>query len=146
MSPIALPNKQRTPQTTAFAFAFIALGLVIAIVPAAVYAAYEAMPDMVMQCLATAKAEIAMGAAVLILGVIYLLAGQAKVRLIVSGLAIPAAALSLLFPTNFTGLCADQHMSCHMITLPVLIISVVLVAGLGILGILSAVRAVRAGR
>jgi hypothetical protein len=117
-----------------------ALGVLVAIVPIAVYQTYEAMPDMVMQCYATARAEIAAGAGLVVLGIFYFLSKSANVRLVLSVLVAIVAALSLLFPTGWTGLCADAHMECHMITLPVLIVSVVLLWVLAAIGIFTALR------
>jgi hypothetical protein len=102
------------------------LGLAVAIVPILVYQTYEAMPDMEMKCLFTARLEIAAGAGIAALGALYFLFRSAAKRLVVSVLIAAAAALSLLLPTEFTGLCESAHMPCHMITLPVLTVTAVL--------------------
>jgi hypothetical protein len=117
-----------------------ALGVVVAIVPTLIYQTYEAMPDMTMQCLATAHAEIATGAGLAVVGILYFLAKRPQTRLILSVLVAAIAALALLFPTNWTGLCESARMACHMITLPVLIVSVVVLWVLAAAGILTSLR------
>jgi hypothetical protein len=117
-----------------------ALGVVVAVVPILIYQTYEAMPDMTMQCLATARAEIWTGAGLAVVGVLYFLSKSSKVRLILSVIVAVIAALSLLFPTNWTGLCADAMMTCNMITFPVLIVSVIVLWVLAAAGIITSLR------
>ncbi|MDR0852163.1 MAG: DUF4418 family protein [Clostridiales Family XIII bacterium] len=123
-----------------FGIAFFVIGALIAAVPSIIYQVYEAMPDMTMQCLLTARVEIAVGAFIAILGGAYFFSRRYLVRIAAPVLVIIAAAASLLFPTAWTGLCADAHMSCHMLTLPILIVSAVVLTILSTIAIMLAVR------
>ncbi|MDR2089774.1 MAG: DUF4418 family protein, partial [Clostridiales Family XIII bacterium] len=101
----------------------LVIGAAVAVVPRLIYQAFESMDGMIMQCYATANAEIAVGAAIVLFGGLYFFAASAKVRLAASLLAILSAVFALLFPTALTGLCGDAHMACHTLTLPMLIAS-----------------------
>ena len=126
--------------------AVVILGLAVAIVPALIYQTYEAMPNMEMKCFFTARAEIVVGAGIAALGVLYFIFRSASKRLAVSILIAAAALLSLLFPTQFTGLCENAHMTCRMITLPVLTVAAVLLFALAAAGGYFAYRGYRAER
>lgn len=126
--------------------AVIILGLVVAAVPVLIYQSYEAMPGMEMKCLFTARAEIAVGTGITTLGALYFFFRSAAKRLAISVLIAAAALLSLLFPTNFSGLCEDAHMTCRMITLPVLTVTAVLLFVLAAAGGYFAYRGYRAQR
>jgi len=140
MSEVAIVSTKRAGLRP-LGIAIAALGAVTAIVPISVYNAYEAMPHMVMKCLVTSYAEIAVGAAIAVLGVLYFLFQNARRRLIVSAAVAVLAALSLLFPTNFTGLCESEMMACRMITFPVLLVSAILIFAASGVGIVFARRA-----
>lgn len=134
----AVTNTERPPvygrRVRPLGIAFIILGLAVAIVPVMIYQTYEAMPDMEMKCLLTARVEIAVGTGIAILGALYFLFRSAAKRLVVSVLIAAAAVLSLLLPTQFGSLCEDAHMSCRMITLPVLTVTAVLLLALAAVG------------
>lgn len=133
-----------TFKTHPLGIGIILIGLAVAIVPIAVYQAYEAMPTMEMKCLLAAQAAIVIGAGIAVLGILYFFLPSPLGRLIVAGLAAVAAVLSLLLPTQFAGLCEQAHMSCNMITLPVLIVSCVLLLALSAAGGYFALRSYRA--
>jgi hypothetical protein len=125
----------------------LAIGAVVAIAPRLIYGMFESVHGMPMRCYATANAEIAVGAAIVVFGAIYFFSRSAKGRLAASVLAIVAAVFALLFPTALTGLCGDAHMSCHILTLPMLIASSSLIILFSIVGVVLSARALaRANR
>ncbi|MDR2295858.1 MAG: DUF4418 family protein [Clostridiales Family XIII bacterium] len=124
----------------------LAIGVVVAVVPRLVYQMFESAHGMPMRCYATANAEIAVGAALVVFGALYFFSRSAKLRLAASVLAILSAVLALLFPTALTGLCGDAHMACHVLTLPALFASCALIVLFSIIGVVLSARALRADK
>jgi hypothetical protein len=122
----------------------LAIGVVVAVVPRAVYQMFESAHGMPMRCYATANAEIAVGAALVVFGGLYFFSKSARMRLAASVLAIVSAVFALLFPTALTGLCGDAHMACHILTLPALLASGALIVLFSVIGVVLSVRALRA--
>ncbi|MDR3316390.1 MAG: DUF4418 family protein [Coriobacteriales bacterium] len=119
-------------------------GILIATLPTAIYQAFEYMDGMPMRCLATAQAEIAVGASILVFGGVYFFSRSARIRLATSVLTMLGAVSSLAFPLGVTGLCGDTHMTCHVLTLPILIVSSAVLGVLAVIGILFSVRTLQA--
>jgi hypothetical protein len=122
---------------------FALLGLITALAPRLIYQAFEAMPGMTMQCLVTANAEIFVGSAVVLLGAGYLLLSKAAGRLAVSLAAALLAATALFLPLAGTGLCGDTKMPCHLLTLPLLTVSSVLLLLAAATGIILSLRSLK---
>lgn len=125
----------RAPRSIVPGIVFFLFGVGIAVIPSAVYKSYEAMPNMVMQCYFTASAEIVTGAVIALSGLLYFLSRSPKVNAILSAVVILGAISTILLPTAITGLCADAMMTCHMVTLPILIVASVLTGVFGAVGL-----------
>jgi hypothetical protein len=144
---------KRPRYTIVLGAGIIAIGVLVAAVPKTVYTLVEQTSDMmmgnmmmgnmVMQCHLTANIEIGVGLAILALGLLYVISKSTKIKLTASIFVLALAATSLLFPTNWTGLCESEHMACHMITLPVLIICTTILSIIALVGIAFSVRTLR---
>ncbi|MBW3088953.1 DUF4418 family protein [Bifidobacterium sp. 82T24] len=111
----------------------IVLGVLIAVAPHT-FAHVCKVTEMAMKCHWTARAEIGVGAMIVVLGLIALFA-ETKVR-IGLGIAVAlAGALAIAVPTVLIGVCPGAMMHCHMVARPTLIV-------LGVLTIVFAVIAV----
>jgi hypothetical protein len=135
-------NTAAVPKTgrNALGIPILAIGFAVAIVPRLVYQTFEGAHGMPMRCYATANAEIAVGAALVVCGALYFFSKSARRRLAASVLAIVAALFALLFPTALTGLCGDAHMACHTLTLPALIASSSLIVLFSVVGLVLSAR------
>ncbi|WP_051656543.1 DUF4418 family protein [Butyrivibrio sp. AE3004] len=102
---------------------FIILGLLIAVGPQSIFAVCGPMEDgKFMKCHWTAQAELGIGLAIVFLAAGILFFKSEQIR---AGLSIAAFALSIvsvLVPTKLIGVCGGEHMQCHSLTKPVLII------------------------
>ena len=86
-----------------------------------------------MACFYTAKAEIGVGAVILILGIVTLALSDRKARLGISIAQFLNAILVLALPLKLTGICKMSDMACRAKTLPALIvISVILLVTAGV--------------
>jgi hypothetical protein len=94
-----------------------------------------------MKCHWTAQAELAAGAAVVLIGLAMLFVKSSEgMRL--SGLMLAAmGVLSALFATTLIGMCKDPSMACRVGTLPALMILSTLTFVVGAVGFLFASRA-----
>ena len=94
----------------------------------------SAMP-MVMKCRTSAKAELPVGIAIAVLGVLIIVSRSVKGRI---GLSIASALgglFALLVPTVLIGVCASEQMRCRVLTLPALIILSILVIFVSVVNI-----------
>jgi uncharacterized membrane protein len=83
--------------------------------------------SMPMACDLTARAEIFVGAAILALAILHLALKARRAKIATSVLLALGGLSALLFPTVWTGVCAQHDMACRMITLPSLIVIGILV-------------------
>ena len=111
----------------------LVLGLLIAIGPQKIFPVCEFNPEKPMKCNWMGKAEIGVGAAIALIGVLQMVMDHAKVRMGLSMAAVPMGLLTLLLPTKLIGVCMNVHMRCVTLTRPALLmlgISTILVGGL----------------
>lgn len=100
------------------------LGVLIAIGPFTIFpvcgvtSGGDAM--MPMRCLGTAKAELAAGGLITLLGILLLVLKSGRARLWLSLLAVLAGAAAFLIPNVLVGVCGSVHMACRALTLPAL--------------------------
>jgi uncharacterized membrane protein len=98
-----------------------------------------------MACDVTWKAEIAVGAAIIVLAILHIRATTEKKKNVTSVLLLLGGLSALLFPTAWTGVCKSADMACRMITLPSLIVLSILIIVFALIhpvrSILSAVAA-----
>ncbi|MDR0885759.1 MAG: DUF4418 family protein [Clostridiales Family XIII bacterium] len=124
------------------------IGLIIAIVPSAVYQTYENMDmggmHMAMACKATASAEVVTGLVIFALGLVYIFVKNVKVRLGASFANILAAATAILLPTAFTGICKGHEMACNVITKPSLIVAGILLIIGSAIGVIIQINKIHA--
>ncbi|MBQ1250088.1 MAG: DUF4418 family protein [Clostridia bacterium] len=111
----------------------LVLGLLIAIGPQKIFPVCEFNPEKPMKCNWMGKAEIGVGAAIALIGVLQMVMDHAKVRMGLSMAAVPMGLLTLLLPTKLIGVCMNVHMRCVTLTRPALLmlgIATILVGGL----------------
>lgn len=111
----------------------LVLGLLIAIGPQKIFPVCEFNPEKPMKCNWMGKAEIGVGAAIALIGVLQMVMDHAKVRMGLSMAAVPMGLVTLLLPTKLIGVCMNQHMRCVTLTRPALLmlgIATILVGGL----------------
>ena len=121
-------------------------GLLIAIVPQFILPVCSASLEtkagtlVPMKCFWTARAELAVGALIVLTGLLLFVSRDwtttRSLHILLSGLGIVA----LLIPTVLIGVCANPTMACHIGTLPALIVEGSLVTVIGLAGIALAVR------
>ncbi|MPN30795.1 hypothetical protein SDC9_178266 [bioreactor metagenome] len=88
---------------------------------------------MPMRCMGTAKAELAAGGLIALLGILLLVLKSGRARLGLSLLAALAGVAAFLIPNVLVGVCGSVHMACRTLTLPALsVLSVFTVIAAGI--------------
>ena len=100
------------------------LGLLTALIPTVIFKVCAAMDGKFMKCHWTSQVEVALGIAVLVLGLLTVLS---KENAAASAYAIASAVngvLVILIPTVVIGVCGSADMPCHSGTKPALIIAV----------------------
>ena len=113
------------------ALLFILSGLLTILAPTVLFPVCSS--EMKMACFYTAKAEIGVGAVILILGIVTLALSDRKARLGISIAQFLNAILVLALPLKLTGICKMSEMACRAKTLPALIvISVILLVTAGV--------------
>lgn len=106
----------------------IILGLLIAIGPKLLFPVCSALIELAngkkipMKCNWTAQAEIAVGALIVITGILLIVFREQIAQIISSIFLFLLGASTVLFPTYLIGVCPTETMSCHVATLPALII------------------------
>ena len=109
---------------------FIIFGALIAIGPQTIFSVCGPMENgKFMICHWTAQAEVGIGLSIAALAIVLLFATKAQVRLGLNIGIIALLVVEIAIPTVLIGVCGGEHMQCHALTRPVLII-------LGIIGIL----------
>ncbi|MDR3237502.1 MAG: DUF4418 family protein [Spirochaetia bacterium] len=112
----------------------IAIGLLIAVGPAALFPVCETahgahgVHGMMMKCHWTMRAELGIGLVIAVLGILNILFSSGRVRLGLSLSLLLNGFLLLLVPTALIGVCGG-HMACHTLTMPALsVLSVISIA------------------
>lgn len=99
------------------------LGLLTALIPTVIFKVCAAMDGKFMKCHWTSQVEVALGIAVLVLGLLIVLAKENAAS---SAYAVASAVngvLVILIPTVVIGVCGSADMPCHSGTKPALIIA-----------------------
>lgn len=89
-----------------------------------------------MKCLWTARAEMGMGAMVLLVGFLLIISRNLESRKFLSLCAFGLGILIILFPTTLVGVCANPEMPCISIMKPVLFLTGFITGASGIIGTL----------
>jgi hypothetical protein len=113
------------------------LGLLTALIPTVIFKVCAAMDGKFMKCHWTSQVEVALGIAVLVLGLLTVLS---KENAAASAYAIASAVngvLVILIPTVVIGVCGSADMPCHSGTKPALIIAGALIAAAGLINAVS---------
>ena len=113
------------------------LGLLTALIPTVIFKVCAAMDGKFMKCHWTSQVEVALGIAVLVLGLLILLS---KENAAASAYAVASAVngvLVILIPTVVIGVCGSADMPCHSGTKPALIIAGALIAAAGLINAVS---------
>ncbi len=113
--------------------AFLLIGLLIAIGPQTIFAVCPKDPDsMAMACYYTARISVGIGTVIAALGLIQLVIRNNGFGSGISTAELLLGILILLVPTILVGVCKGEHMHCHSVTLPALIILGVLLIVLSV--------------
>ena len=113
------------------------LGLLTALIPTVIFKVCAAMDGKFMKCHWTSQVEVALGIAVLVLGLLIVLS---KENAAASAYAVASAVngvLVILIPTAVIGVCGSADMPCHSGTKPALIIAGALIAAAGLINAVS---------
>lgn len=113
------------------------LGLLTALIPTVIFKVCAAMDGKFMKCHWTSQVEVALGIAVLVLGLLIVLS---KENAAASAYAVASAVngvLVILIPTVVIGVCGSADMPCHSGTKPALIIAGALIAAAGLINTVS---------
>ena len=113
------------------------LGLLTALIPTVIFKVCAAMDGKFMKCHWTSQVEVALGIAVLVLGLLIVLS---KENAAASAYAVASAingVLVILIPTVVIGVCGSADMPCHSGTKPALIIAGALIAAAGLINAVS---------
>lgn len=118
------------------AIILIALGILLAVAPwtfapvcevNGMYAQLASGKTIPMPCGWTARAEIGLGALLVVAGVLLMIAKTNETKRIIGIFGAAIGVLTILFPTYITKMCALADHPCNLLTKPVLIILGVLV-------------------
>ena len=109
----------------------IILGVLLAIAPwtfapvcevEGMYAKLANGKTLPMPCGWTARAEVGLGALVVVAGTLLAIAKSNETKRIIGIFGAAIGVLVILFPTNITGMCALADHPCNLLTKPVLIL------------------------
>ena len=113
------------------------LGLLTALIPTVIFKVCAAMDGKFMKCHWTSQVEVALGIAVLALGLLIVLAKENAAS---SAYAVASAingVLVFLIPTVVIGVCGSADMPCHSGTKPALIIAGALIIVVALINTIS---------
>lgn len=113
------------------------LGLLTALIPTVIFKVCAAMDGKFMKCHWTSQVEVALGIAVLVLGLLIVLAKENAAS---SAYAVTSAingVLVILIPTVVIGVCGSADMPCHSGTKPALIIAGALIIVVALINTIS---------
>lgn len=86
------------------------------------YAKLASGKDFLMPCGWTARAEIGIGALVIVAGILLAFAKSAESKMMIGIFGVVLGLLTILFPTVITKMCALADHPCNLLTKPVLIV------------------------
>ncbi|MCL4559543.1 MAG: DUF4418 family protein [Chloroflexi bacterium] len=89
-----------------------------------------------MKCFYSARAELAMGFSLLVVGGLILLTHRKETLRTLNVLGIVQGILTILVPTYLIGVCANDKMICNLLMKPTLIFSGILVILAGVIGLI----------
>ena len=113
------------------------LGLLTALIPTVIFKVCAAMDGKFMKCHWTSQVEVALGIAVLALGLLIVLAKENAAS---SAYAVASAingVMVILIPTAVIGVCGSADMPCHSGTKPALIIAGALIIVVALINTIS---------
>ena len=113
------------------------LGLLTALIPTVIFKVCAAMDGKFMKCHWTSQVEVALGIAVLVLGLLIVLAKENAAS---SAYAVASAVngvLVILIPTVVIGVCGSADMPCNSGTKPALIIAGALIIVVALINTIS---------
>lgn len=99
------------------------LGLLTALIPTVIFKVCEAMEGKFMKCHWTAQVEVALGIAVIVLGVLVIIAKEKAASAAFAVASAINGVLVILIPTVVIGVCGSADMPCNSGTKPALIIA-----------------------
>jgi len=97
-----------------------------------------------MKCSWTANAEVALGALIVVVGILLIASRQAETRMMLNVNALVLGIFVMLLPTYLIGVCVTETMPCRIATLPALLALGVVVIIVAIVGIVVARRTPKA--
>jgi hypothetical protein len=118
------------------AILLILLGLFLAVSPWTVapvcevegmYAKLANGKELPMPCGWTARAEVGVGALVVVAGILLQFARSAEAKMMIGIFGAVLGVLAILFPTTITKMCAMSSHPCNLLTAPVLILTGVII-------------------
>ncbi len=113
------------------AIILIILGVLLAIAPwtfapvcevNGMYAQLASGKTLPMPCGWTARAEVGLGALLIVAGALLAIAKSNETKRIIGIIGAAIGVLAILFPTNITGMCGMADHPCNLLTKPVLIL------------------------
>jgi len=100
---------------------FTLTGLLVAVGPQTAFKVCDT-DMMVMKCFYTARAELGVGILIAVIGIALFFLSNRGTRNGLNIALIPAGILTALIPTVLIGVCGGEHMPCHKLTLPALVL------------------------
>ena len=113
------------------------LGLLTALIPTVIFKVCAAMDGKFMKCHWASQVEVALGIAVLVLGLLIVLAKENAASSAYAAASAINGVLVILIPTVVIGVCGSADMPCHSGTKPALIIAGALIAAAGLINAVS---------
>lgn len=125
-----------------FGIVITVFGLLITIGPQTFWHVCRSDGDMRMPCFYTARAELAIGIGIAILGIVFALSKSQKAKQALSIAVGLSGIYAFIVPNWLIGVCGAEHMHCHAVTKPaVSLVSIALI----VLAIVSYVVYLREG-
>ena len=118
-----------------FGALFAIAGLLIAIGPKTIFAVCASDGEMIMKCFYVAQTEIAIGAAIAILGIVLIFLKNSAAQITASIALALNGITAILIPNVLIGVCKSEHMHCNAVTRPALNILGALIIVLAVIGI-----------
>lgn len=113
------------------------LGLLTALIPTVIFKVCAAMDGKFMKCHWTSQVEVALGIAVLVLGLLIVLAKENAASSAYAAASAINGVLVFLIPTVVIGVCGSADMPCHSGTKPALIIAGSLIVVVALINTIS---------
>ncbi len=109
------------------------LGLLTVLIPTQIFKVCEAMDGKFMKCHWTAQVEVALGIAIIVLGLLIVLSKEKAAASAYSVASAINGVLVIIIPTVVIGVCGSAEMPCNSGTKPALIIAGALTALVGLI-------------